>query len=187
VIRHRETLHHVEEDIRRFVERELLALLHESRWLGPLEVDGGELSVSTNRIRIELRAGGDPDDGLWLEFEERSGRLIAEVAEPGWLDDLSEPQRRALTTAVVGFYKLGGIEWVRVPTRDDAVAPESTDGKPPDDAPMIAFHRVTVSWRRWVEAWQKDQEGLAWVPRFTEGLRILPHPTYGEEQRPSHR
>jgi len=58
VLKHQESLHHVEESIDRFIDREFLSLVQQSRTLGPLGFDLGELSVSTNRIRVDIHRNG---------------------------------------------------------------------------------------------------------------------------------
>jgi hypothetical protein len=187
VIRHLEALHHVEEAIVRFVEREFLALVHESRTLGSLEVAMAELSVSTNRIRIRLGRKDEPAELLTIDLAERAGRLIADVADPGWAERLSEPRRRALAIAIVGFYKLGGIEWLREPW------PAGPETMPPSGSPLesgpalLSFQRVEVTWQSWVEAWESDQAGKVSFPEFLEGLPVLPRPARdGGARNPSH-
>lgn len=188
-IRHREALHHVEEAVVRFVEREFLALAHESRTLGSLEVALAELSVSTNRIRIRLGWKDDPAESLTIDFAERGGRLIADVADPGWTERLSEPRRRALTIAMAGFYKLSGIEWIREPWPVPASADMLPTTDRPDDAPpaLVAFQKARVTWQSWVDAWESDQAGKVAFPDFIEGLQILPRPALDDGTRnPSH-
>jgi hypothetical protein len=112
----REGLHEVEQGLRRFVERELVALLSgAARWsFGELVIDGIELS--SNRIRLRLRCpslGGDPCE---VRFEEQSGMVVAGVAEPGFLDELA---RRSTDGAVLfenalaGLYQRAEVELVR--------------------------------------------------------------------------
>ena len=95
-LKHREALHHVEESVRRLVEREFAALLHESRSLGDWSIEPGSIHLATNRIRIELLAGERDRPSLWIDLEERSGMLAAGVSQPGWLESLSLDQRRTL-------------------------------------------------------------------------------------------
>ena len=134
----------------------MLALLRESRSLGPLGIGLGEIGLSTNRIKVELRVADDGGEGLWIAFEERSGHLAAHLAAPGWQPRLSDARNRALTTALAGLYKMSGVDLVRIPPRSSPSAP--TDGHH-DGSRLIAFDRVVVPWRRWVEAWERDQAG----------------------------
>lgn len=173
-IKQSEALHHVEEAIRQFIEREFLALLHESRTLGSMEVEVAELAVSTNRISFELSSRQEDAGVIRIEFVEYSGLLIAEVAEPGWLADLSEMRRQTLTTALVGLYKLSGIDRVRIEPSDHPGVPGSAGERAWDDAEFLPFQRITVSWKSWVETWEKRLSATTFDPNFTEGLGILP-------------
>jgi hypothetical protein len=111
--KHREALHHVSESLRRFVDRELLELLHESRtWADP-SISSGEIHLATNRISIELYCPDLAEDSLWLSFEEQAGWLVADVARRGWIDSLSTARRHALASAMAGFYKMAGVDLVR--------------------------------------------------------------------------
>jgi hypothetical protein len=111
--KHREALHHVEESLRRFVEREFLVLLNGSKSWGGAEVTCGEISLGSNRIRIDLDCPALGERPLVIAFEEHAGWLVALVARPGWLEELSPAQRGALTTALAGLYKLAGVDLVR--------------------------------------------------------------------------
>src|SRR5262249_32793175 len=149
-----------------------------------------------NRVRIELRSAftEDPEEGLWLEFDERHHALIAGIEEPGWLDRLDEEQARVLGVAMIGLFKMCGVEWVRA--RPDArshagrIVPELAGvaegpasplafrppgAEPPTDqaetpvTTLIPFRTVSVTWKRWVEAWQREQSGAKHPTRFLEG------------------
>jgi hypothetical protein len=109
----REALHEVEEAVRRFVERDLLAVLDRSKSWGGALVECGEVALGSNRVRIELRCPGLSDAGLRIAFEEQSGWLVAGVAEPGWLGRMSAEQRRALRAALAGLYKYAGVDLLR--------------------------------------------------------------------------
>ncbi len=99
--------------LRRFVQRELVALLVESKgWqAGPLSA--GEIQLATNRILIELYAPNLGEQSLWIALEEHAGWLVAAVQQRGWLERLSRRQRRTLANALAGFYKLAGVDLVR--------------------------------------------------------------------------
>lgn len=110
--KYQEALHDVEEALCHFVEREFLYLLNGSKCWGPAPVHVGAVHLSTNRIRVELFCPGLSPAPLCLSFTFRSGWLVARVAEPGWLTQLSAPQRQALRLALAGFYKLSGVDLV---------------------------------------------------------------------------
>ncbi len=84
-LKHRETLHHVEEAVRSLLKREFSALLRESRALGNWSIEPGSIHLATNRIRFELVAAARDFPSLWIDLEERSGILAAGVSRPGWL------------------------------------------------------------------------------------------------------
>ena len=52
-------------------------------------------------------------ENLVLAMEERSGWLVAGIAESGWLDEVSPKQEGALVDALAGFYKMAGIDLIR--------------------------------------------------------------------------
>src|SRR5205807_8292504 len=52
-------------------------------------------------------------EGLVIAFEEQSGWLVASIAQSGWLPRLAENQRQGLHNALVGLYKLAGVDFVR--------------------------------------------------------------------------
>jgi hypothetical protein len=111
--RQRAGLHGVEEHLRRFVERELLMLLTESRGWQAGMLTAGEIELGTNRILIELYAPDLGDQSLWIALEEHAGWLVAAVHRRGWLDKLSRRGRYTLANALAGFYKLAGVDLVR--------------------------------------------------------------------------
>jgi hypothetical protein len=108
-----EALHHVEEELRHFFEREFVWLLTTSRGWGGVPVSVGELELATNRLRVELATPTFAGPSAWLGFEERAGWLLAGFDVPGWVPSLTADQRAVLRTALVGLYKRGGVALVR--------------------------------------------------------------------------
>jgi hypothetical protein len=109
----RENLHHVEDSIRRFTERELLPFLSASTtWKsGPIRLSAVE--AGSNRIRLELACPALGEPHLELKFEEQAGWLLAHVSRPGWLTRLSGPEKDIFTLALTGFYKKAGVDLLR--------------------------------------------------------------------------
>jgi hypothetical protein len=218
-----ESLHHVEESIRRFVERDFIALLGLSRTLRPAAIRVSAVHVATNQVRIELRTAlaEEPDAVLEVEFDEIHDALIAGLAGPGWLPVLSEEQARVLSIALIGLFKKGVADWVRVlpdaharsggvPELASVAFPEiewHADGHDapvpldrPDSAPgrggagtaqgvpavptLLPLNSVVVTWRRWVEAWEREQAGARHPARFLEGYSVLPRSPTTRDRRP---
>jgi hypothetical protein len=110
VRRHRDALHHVEESIQYFVERELLNLLDEARdWCG-ISLKVGEVQLSTNRIAVSLLRAGDDSTPLILEFQERFGWIIAAVNTEGWLANLAATDREMFWRGLTGLFKSAGVD-----------------------------------------------------------------------------
>jgi hypothetical protein len=109
-----EALHQIEESLRRFVDRDLLALLAASHsWRLGDAVRAGAIYTGTNRIRIELRCPELGPTGARIDFEEHAGWLVAAVADPAWLSQLTPQQARTFANALAGWYKLAGVDLVR--------------------------------------------------------------------------
>lgn len=105
-------VHHVHEAVERFVERELLTLLHALDAFAP-EAVLGRLRLASNSVRVELDCASRPGGPLELHFEEQSGWLIAGVARPGWAEALSASEAAVLVDALAGFYRMAGVDLVR--------------------------------------------------------------------------
>jgi hypothetical protein len=110
VHRHRDALHHVQESIQHFVERELIALLDLARdWCGaPLQI--GEIQLASNRISLELVRTDEGDAPLRLEFQERAGWIIVSMVHEGWLTGLTPADRETFWRALVGLFKSAGVD-----------------------------------------------------------------------------
>jgi hypothetical protein len=113
---HREALREVAESVRRFVGRELVAVLNPSPDWGGRTLSVGKIHVGTNRIRVELQLEG-ADRPAVLEWEERSGWLVAGWAEAGWVADLPAEPARAIGKALAYLYKRAGVHLVREQVR----------------------------------------------------------------------
>ncbi|MFO0802925.1 MAG: hypothetical protein U0791_07355 [Gemmataceae bacterium] len=101
-------VHHVEEGVSRFVERELIALLEQFPEWGGCEVRLGRVSFGCQRTVIELECGdGDP---LRIAFENRAGRIAATVESAGWTGRLDETRRDAMSAALGGLFDMAAAE-----------------------------------------------------------------------------
>lgn len=109
----RTSLGEAERVVRNFVAHEFVSLLEQSASWKDEPVRVGRVQLSYNRIRVEVFNEKQAGREAWLEFEERAGWFIAGVPVRGWLDNLNDEQRRALTTALASLYKLAGVTLVR--------------------------------------------------------------------------
>jgi hypothetical protein len=196
--RNEEGLHHAEEDLRRFVQRELLAPLASSKsWPLSATTAVGHVRLATNRILIELCCPGAGPDGAWLEFANRGGRLVARFAAAGWVAGLPEVARGVLVTALTGFYERAGVDlageqldaalppgseyevaggklYVRPAGEQAPVVYDLAEPELPADAGRLVFCARPVTWQAWVERWQLDQLGEPHEPPLLSGVRLLP-------------
>ncbi len=113
VAKHREELHHVEEAIEKFANRELVSMLNESISFRVADVAVDHIAIGSNRVHIDLVCPSVAPERARLAFEYQSGWTVASLPERGWIDRLDEPQRRILEIALAGFYKRSGVDLVR--------------------------------------------------------------------------
>jgi hypothetical protein len=108
----RQELHETAVSVRKFLERELVALLDQcDDWRGRLRV--GNVSLSTNTIRIEVRHSGHAESPLVVSFTQRGGWLMAGLNGADWLAALSPAEQVDFANALAGFYKLSAVDLVR--------------------------------------------------------------------------
>jgi hypothetical protein len=128
-----EALHHLRDRLRHFVERNLFAVLADSKsWSNAVPLQVGDIHLATNRIRIELAGSAS---WLLVDFEQRQGSLFAELTHPNgrtetWLNLLSPEQSNVFRDALAGLFQRAGI-----------------DNTPP------------ILWADWLQTWQADAEG----------------------------
>ncbi len=111
--RYLDQLHHVQVSVKHFIERELLGLLDLcGRW-ERRDLRIGQLQLASNNMRIEILSPSLSTEPMILLFEEQSGWLVGSTAKAGWVRCLSEDERRTLQTALVGLFRLAGVDLVR--------------------------------------------------------------------------
>jgi hypothetical protein len=144
-----EGLHHVQVDLRRFIDRNLLALLGRSTSWAGASLGVTEVRTATNRVSYRLSAPAR------LDLEENGGRLTAQFAADEtkgaqafamWRAGLSAEQAQAFTDALAGFYKLAGVDHVQEP------------------AETVPFGQQPIRWVDWVETWERDRAGKGHEP-----------------------
>jgi len=108
-----ESLEHVERDIRRFAERDLVRLLEYcSVWDGAA-VRCEHVRAASNSFLVRLRCDTINDQPLDLLFQEQSGWLVATIADHGWLDAANPEMQCSFETALRGFYTKADVDLVR--------------------------------------------------------------------------
>jgi hypothetical protein len=109
---HREALREVAAAVSRFVNREFIVLLNSVQYLQDKKLSIGHIHIGTNRIRIELKLDNDNRVAA-IEWEERSGWLVAGWADVGWVVDLPNQCAKLLGYSLAYLYKRAGIDLVR--------------------------------------------------------------------------
>jgi hypothetical protein len=135
-------LHHVEQSIGHFSERELLAFVNGAKsWRhGPIHLSG--VATATNRIILRFACPSLGERDMEMSFEEQSGVFWAHVAKPGWRMLITGAEAEILSLAIIGFYKKAGVDRVREDTED-----------------QVPFKDRAIAWQDWVAAWESDQSG----------------------------
>jgi hypothetical protein len=113
VARHRHELHHVEDAIRTFVDRELVSMLDAAPAFRITDVAVAHVAIGSNRVHVDLACPSVAPDLARIAFEQQSGWTVASIPERGWIDRLSDDQRQILEIALAGFYKRSGVDLVR--------------------------------------------------------------------------
>jgi len=120
--KHRVALHHVQEAVKRFVERDLIATLEQSKSWGGTELRVAHVHLGGNSVRVEIGSGADDSHDSHdshdtqptvLTFEEQSGWLAASISPGDWITRLDQVQRDTLSAAMSGFYKHAAVDLVR--------------------------------------------------------------------------
>jgi hypothetical protein len=106
----RQELHETAVAVRKFLERELVALLDQcDDWRGRLRV--GNVTLATNAIRIEVRHSAHATP-LVVSFTERGNWLMAGLIGADWLAERTPAERVDFANALAGFYKLSAVDLV---------------------------------------------------------------------------
>jgi hypothetical protein len=186
VRQYRSELKHVEDDLERFLARELVALLKQSRaWQG-VPVRGGEVFLATNRIRFEVLHDAFRNEPVQIEIQHHHGWMVAGLRDPGWLNKLSADQLEVFIICLAGFYKQADVDLVReqlqaklpgpvalLEVTEDELRVRPTEngqpvcyplrdglGFPNEEGPLRGkvFAWVPLEWDNWVGGWQTDQD-----------------------------
>ena len=189
----RDALHHVSEDLHKFIDRELIELLQHSSRAPDLKLD--KISIGPNLVRVSIRRADGEGGPLVINFVDQSGWLVAEIGAEGWVSDLQVDANLAVRNALAGLYKLAGAMIVREQVAEvlgtrvpDAVvrldgeglilswpgcvAPhliDLTEMTDPENARFL-FSACPITWTDWVAAWEESHEPL----RLLSDVRLLP-------------
>lgn len=113
VSKHKEGLHHVEEAVATFAERQLVAMLNEGEAFRATDVAAEHVEIGSNRVQIALACPSVGPAPATIRFELQSGWLVAGLPALGWIEQLSAEQRQIFEIALAGFYKLAAVDLVR--------------------------------------------------------------------------
>lgn len=160
-----EQLHHVEQAIRFFVDRELISLLRHTNALGDFRVECTTIQTASNSLSIELECSGQLDQPVQIRFQEQSGWLIATIAKSGWLSSIPAEQRRAMDHALEGFYRKGGIDLVREQIESN----------------FTLDHPYDVD-TEGLRIWPSQQFDVEIVAQIRDGKKIVPLPEFDANQ-----
>jgi hypothetical protein len=128
-----DAIRRVERSIQRFVERELLAVLEEARFLHGSPLTVHEVEAANFRADVFLACAAFPGELLCLTWEDLEGVLSAGVTREGWIARLESDDRETLNMAVSGLFQRAGVERVQGPI----------GGKP----------LVENTWKNWSNFW----------------------------------
>jgi hypothetical protein len=154
---YRLALHEVERSIQVFIEREFIGLLRQSKSGRQVLCTVGPIVLSCNRIRVDLYQKDHRDVPASLVFEERSGWLVGSLERAGWMSRLVDEPREVVTSALIGLYKIAGLDLVREQLLGALAAPLS--------AYYITDHKLVLQ--------QNQTQGTDIVYDLSEGQRVL--------------
>ncbi|MBL9083230.1 MAG: hypothetical protein JNK76_15560 [Planctomycetales bacterium] len=110
--KYRDRLDHMEEDVEHFITREFIEILRMSAHCGPLGLELKHVVLGLNHLQIDIGNDEEAAEPLTLTLREQAGWLTARMTLPAWYERLSVEQARTFMSAVSGFYKMCGVEFV---------------------------------------------------------------------------
>lgn len=130
-------LHHVEESIRHFIDREFLAILGESHAFLGIELRLSEVRLTVNCVKLEIAAVGLSAEPLVIDLESQSDWIAVAIREPGWVERLDRNQRQVLEAALLGLYRQSGVDLSREQIR--RLLPKPTPEYDIDDKGLLVW------------------------------------------------
>jgi hypothetical protein len=143
----REMLHHVAEAVRSFTERDLIYLLELCRAWEKRPMPPGPARLGCTSIRLELIGSEDFADSMEVQFEERTGLLVASIMHEAWLESAGERSRQAFAAALAGWYRMAEVNI-------------TNEHKP--------ISSIPITWEEWLASWA-DGVGGPVIP-----VRMMP-------------
>ena len=138
----RHELEHAGQAVERFVSRELLRLLGGQPGWGTPRAVIQDVRFGCQRVVIEVAAPGIGHGLLVVAFENRGGRIEADIVDPGWSNRLSAEQRAALSDALRGLFDMAAAELYEGHER-------RRDPDPADGSDLLRPYL----WDEWVARW----------------------------------
>lgn len=106
-------LHHVQVNVQHFVEREFVQLLELCKDWPQRELKITRLRMASNSVSLEIACLELAPNPFVLIFEEQSGWLVTTTSALGWVSLIPERDQQILWRALIGFYRLAGVDLVR--------------------------------------------------------------------------
>jgi hypothetical protein len=123
----------VQRSIQRFVERELIAVMEEARFLRGAVLSVDRVEAANFRADVYLACAAFPGELVCLTWEDLDGVLNGGISAEGWLTRLDEDDRETINMAVSGLFQRAGVDRVQGPI----------GGKP----------LVENTWQNWSNFW----------------------------------
>lgn len=121
--KYHEHLDDVRIEARHFVEREFIALLSQSESCRNLRLRLCTVGLGTSHLRFTVAGADELAEPIVLTLTEKAGWLTARATMPSWVERLEPHQSRALTIAVMGLFKMSGVELIYEQI-DDCFSPD---------------------------------------------------------------
>jgi hypothetical protein len=160
VRKHQEALHHVEIQIRRYVEREFAAWFSASAWPYPCpRVE--EIHLATSSIEVQLALPGAVDGPLLMRFRLAGGRIHMELSGDFCSRGGSTRARMVLRMAIINILKTAGVEVLDLTCTEKA----SPVAAGPQEIAVLE-----MPWSGWVATWETGRaaDNEAW-----ERIRVV--------------
>ncbi|MDB5330294.1 MAG: hypothetical protein JWP03_1445 [Phycisphaerales bacterium] len=174
---------HVREAVSRFVEREFIVLLNGHPAWRDTPLSAGLILLGPTHVAAEIFCPALGPGPAIIRFEQRSGWILAGSDPTAWTAGISPEKSRLLSAALLGLYKIAGVDIVREEVQrvfgPQAIAFDLTPGQltlwrggnfdepitvaltadAPDgsislQAREVLLRSTSVTWNEWVATWE---------------------------------